>query len=1030
MAAIFEKRLPGIVFQNVPPPRKEPLPPMDIAAFVGFAASGPLHTPVVIEDMATFRDLFGDDLPLAWDNERHEMQPALLAPAVRDFFRNGGRRCWVVRVAERFASSQFLVPFLVGVAADNSSSFHYRMVEAYAEARSQGTWADELQLNTAMQPTLLREAEMTVAGEAYQISLSGAAREIVTRGDLLRVDFPANQTRLFLPVAEVVDPALSGDEQFDSSLPYAHIARSQGYWFKEMTTLPPNLAAFDARPLRHNMTASLPLLPLEFLESPPSVGDQVQLVVALPLEETPPPGTMIELSGETTSYLFPISKCEPARLAADAGSPVLVNATILTAASLWQRLARPSDETALLADNYTITQLRFEMQASQHEQLGTRLLDLAFVPDHERYWGRLPKDEDLFDRRPQAVTHEREKMLGNKLLAQVAFPRFPFSYSAERRDDVMLFLPIGMPFQANTEARQSRIILASPTRLERNGLKSFGAHLFLDENLGRHFTSTLNSEAFHKQHVRGLSLQGLHALYEVEEISLIAVPEAVHRPWQREPFRRRILAAPNLSSPALAGTTARLSWSAVSSAVEYEWQQDETPEFIAPSTHTVKAATRDELSLPSDCPRELWFRVRAVNASEKGPWSNTPRLVFPSDDFAGCETIIRIAPDLQLQLPRPDEVELGWNEIAGANAYELQRAPAPSFEGAATILLKPVLHHREFHPGNRFDWYRVRAWFDAAPGPWSITQVAGAADEHNDELVAESAYDDNSLLEIHRGLLRFCGARADLFAVLSLPFHYDENQALTHKARLIPNGSKKAASSQSAAPPLSLDELRVTSYGAIYHPWLIGSDEIFSARRGKVPLRRTPADAAICGRIAQRSRQRGAWIAPANEALTGVLALVPGLASERELDLFTAQLNGIRQEARGFLPISAFTLSPESEWRQINVRRLMILLRRLALREGDRHVFQPNDLSLRRLMQRTFEGVLSDLYQRGAFAGAQPDQAFRVVTDDSVNTPQSLDAGRLIIELRVAPSQPMMFITVRLVQTAEGALVEESILAA
>ena len=42
------------------------------------------------------------------------------------------------------------------------------------------------------------------------------------------------------------------------------------------------------------------------------------------------------------------------------------------------------------------------------------------------------------------------------------------------------------------------------------------------------------------------------------------------------------------------------------------------------------------------------------------------------------------------------------------------------------------------------------------------------------------------------------------------------------------------------------------------------------------------------------------------------------------------------------------------------------------------------------------------------------------------NTPQSVDAGRLIVELQVAPSRPLAFLTVRLVRTGEGALQVEA----
>src|SRR5262245_17440134 len=90
---------PGVFFETSPRPPANVLPRMDVTGFVGFAASGPLDIPVAIEDIGRFHELFGEDLPLAWSNELGMMVNAQLAPAVRAFFRNGGIRCHVVRVA-------------------------------------------------------------------------------------------------------------------------------------------------------------------------------------------------------------------------------------------------------------------------------------------------------------------------------------------------------------------------------------------------------------------------------------------------------------------------------------------------------------------------------------------------------------------------------------------------------------------------------------------------------------------------------------------------------------------------------------------------------------------------------------------------------------------------------------------------------------------------------------------------------------------------------------------------------------------
>ncbi len=63
---------------------------MDIAGFVGIAPRGPVDTPVPVQSWRQFQSYFGGFTGYAY-----------LAFSVRAFFENGGRRCWVVRVASQ-----------------------------------------------------------------------------------------------------------------------------------------------------------------------------------------------------------------------------------------------------------------------------------------------------------------------------------------------------------------------------------------------------------------------------------------------------------------------------------------------------------------------------------------------------------------------------------------------------------------------------------------------------------------------------------------------------------------------------------------------------------------------------------------------------------------------------------------------------------------------------------------------------------------------------------------------------------------
>jgi phage tail sheath protein FI len=93
-AAVYERpgyayRTPGVYFEWLERTRTVREPRADIAGFVGIAERGPLHRPVRVESWNAYTSTFGG----------HTVK-GFLAYAVEAFFANGGRTCWVVRVAD------------------------------------------------------------------------------------------------------------------------------------------------------------------------------------------------------------------------------------------------------------------------------------------------------------------------------------------------------------------------------------------------------------------------------------------------------------------------------------------------------------------------------------------------------------------------------------------------------------------------------------------------------------------------------------------------------------------------------------------------------------------------------------------------------------------------------------------------------------------------------------------------------------------------------------------------------------------
>ncbi|HEX9371221.1 MAG TPA: hypothetical protein VF897_09450, partial [Roseiflexaceae bacterium] len=172
---------------------------------------------------------------------------------------------------------------------------------------------------------------------------------------------------------------------------------------------------------------------------------------------------------------------------------------------------------------------------------------------------------------------------------------------------------------------------------------------------------------------------------------------------------------------------------------------------------------------------------------------------------------------------------------------------------------------------------------------------------------------------------------------------------------------------------------------------------------------------------------RGAWVPPANQTIRSALALSRELGADEQAGLYERAINFLRPGPHGYVLGSASTLSEDPDLEPIGVRRLLILLRRLALREGQLYVFAPHSQAFRRRVARGFERVLAEMFTRGAFAGSDPAQAYRVVVDETLNTTYSVEQGRFVVELRVAPAQPLMFITVRLIQSGPETLTVQEV---
>jgi phage tail sheath protein FI len=131
--------------------------------------------------------------------------------------------------------------------------------------------------------------------------------------------------------------------------------------------------------------------------------------------------------------------------------------------------------------------------------------------------------------------------------------------------------------------------------------------------------------------------------------------------------------------------------------------------------------------------------------------------------------------------------------------------------------------------------------------------------------------------------------------------------------------------------------------------------------------------------------------------------------------MFDHGLNVVRRRPSGFAATSAHTASADRTVLQFTVRRLLIWVRKLAMREGSRFVFEPDNERFRAMVATTFRRHLERLRVHGALAAYQ-------VNVESLQARSLADEGRVRIDLKLAPSSPIEFITISLLRAGDGTL--------
>ncbi len=211
-----------------------------------------------------------------------------------------------------------------------------------------------------------------------------------------------------------------------------------------------------------------------------------------------------------------------------------------------------------------------------------------------------------------------------------------------------------------------------------------------------------------------------------------------------------------------------------------------------------------------------------------------------------------------------------------------------------------------------------------------------------------------------------------------------------------------------------------SAFAALYYPWIKVENPLPSNGADAEIL--IPPSGHIAGVWARVDETRGVWKAPANETIAGCLDVEYPVTKAEQSLLNPIGINCVRPfGTRGIRIWGGRTLASDTDWRYLNVRRLFNMVETTILDGTQWAVFEPNDVKLWEGVKRTLTGFLSGLWREGALFGTSADQAYFVKCDAETNPPQSIDEGKLVVEVGIAPVKPAEFVIFRISQQKQTA---------
>jgi hypothetical protein len=257
---------------------------------------------------------------------------------------------------------------------------------------------------------------------------------------------------------------------------------------------------------------------------------------------------------------------------------------------------------------------------------------------------------------------------------------------------------------------------------------------------------------------------------------------------------------------------------------------------------------------------------------------------------------------------------------------------------------------------------------------------------------------------VQQAMKTIAEARKDCIAILDMPYDYIASvDDMVSWRRTVQNFN--------------------SSYCALYVPWVKIND------RYNDRILEVPPSGYVASMMAYNDYVAQPWYAPAgfNRGILNVLSISSVFAQGDRDELYKYQINPLQTfRGQGNVIWGQKTQQVKSSaLSRVNVRRLLIVMEKSIAIALQNFTFEPNSEFTRFRIVSIITEYMDQLSSQGAFQTEAGDSGYKVVCDETNNTPAVIDRNELHVDVFVKPSRAAEFIQLQTIITSTGASFEE-----